>query len=170
MNAQESDDGFTPRPPAWDGSDLQVIVDHAASCLRQAAEGRQPAFNLSFAMLTLANRRGVISEAQRDKLARALFLFGAVAERVLPSDIDRSRITPGLEAAFLQVCCWSMTPEDRKAMDYAELLDVDAHARLLRNAAHDSCLLSDIRERERERSRAEAMAEFMFSPVDGSAH
>lgn len=170
MNAQETADDSTPRPPAWDGSDLQVIVDHAASCLRQAAEGDQPAFHLSFVMLTIATRRGVISEAQRDKLARELLHFSVVAERVLPSDIDRSRIAPGLEAAFLQVCCWSMAPEERKTVGVAERLDMDAHAHLLRNAAHDSCLMSDIRERESDWRKVLAIAASLLSPAGGSAH
>ncbi|WP_424360991.1 hypothetical protein [Methylocystis parvus] len=170
MNAQEKDEDFGPATPSWAESALQSAVDHIAFLLETAAEGHQPAWRLSHALLGIANRRGVLSEAQRDKLARAIGIFDAVAERVLPTDIDRGRIETGLAAALVQVCYWSMAPEERKGVAQAKFCDMEDYARLLRNAAHDSCLMSGIRQRDANRRREAAIAEFPFAPASDTTH
>jgi TPR repeat protein len=147
-------DNLDSAPPLETSEADADTVDSLVWALGAAARGDKPAAWLSMALADLAGRGGTLSGEQRDDIIRALIRFTHRADVVLPADIPRDAIQTGLQAAFLQAVHWSKPIEERFGDDAQDDYDdMEDHARILRNHAHNSALASDIKKRQARRAR-----------------
>ncbi|MBP2442832.1 hypothetical protein [Rhizobium leguminosarum] len=138
-----------------DVSMLEIYFDHVA-------RGDDVAWNASHAALFIQSgisRRGAprISERQRDRLLEVLILARPLILNLFPSPDERELASRGVDAMAGLIFYWNEDDAQRSARHRHVYLDMLAYARRLRNACHNRCLLSEIRERADER-RSELVA------------
>lgn len=148
-------DGLPP-PDTTVLSDAVVdAIDSIRNALFKVANGIEPAWHLSHGLLCLqlstSRRSGRIPARHRDRLIASLVEArnSAVGLFATPSEIASA--AKGIDAAAVLVVLWSEAQEQRAARHPHIWLDAQARVRILRNLAHNLCLIDDIDDRSDER-------------------
>lgn len=164
------DHGFSPDPPTPDEVEFdarvgQIVVQFDLRYCRDAADA---AWRLSHALaalekLALNDRklsRFAASDAQRNRLCKAVVIAMCDAGAKLPQSFDRERLACGMKATYA-LAYSLLEPSEQRLSDHPDARpDARDHMRRLRNALHDFNLAADIERRRRERARVVAIDRF----------